>query len=114
MKILYISPGYYPRIGGVEYVVKSVAGRLVRMGHEVTVLAGELDIVYCKVGVSKGPQVKFYGTADPIGKRPHIFAGGELTLFKPVFSSACCPYRPAQLRVSISCSRRLSSGTART
>jgi len=82
LKVLYISPGYYPRIGGVEHVVKSVAGRLVRMGHEVTVLAGELDIVYCKVSISKGPQVKFYGTADPIRKRSHIFAGGELMLFK--------------------------------
>jgi len=44
LKILYISPGYYPRIGGVEYVVKSIAERLVRMGHEVTVLAGEPEI----------------------------------------------------------------------
>jgi len=68
LKILYISPGYYPRIDGVEYVVKSVAERLVRMEHEVTVLAGEPDIVYCKVGVSKGPQVKFYRIADPIKK----------------------------------------------
>jgi len=50
LKILYISPEYYPRIDGVEYVVKSVSERLARMGHEVTVLAGELDIVYCKVG----------------------------------------------------------------
>jgi len=44
LKILYISPGYYPRIGGVEYVVKSVAERLVRMGYEAMVLAGEPDI----------------------------------------------------------------------
>ncbi len=36
-----ISPTYYPHIGGVEYVVKSVAERLVKMGgHEITVLAG--------------------------------------------------------------------------
>jgi len=27
MRILYVSPTYYPRIGGVEYVVKSVAER---------------------------------------------------------------------------------------
>jgi len=44
MRILYVSPGYYPRIGGVEYVVKSVSERLVKMSHEVTVLAGEPNI----------------------------------------------------------------------
>jgi glycosyltransferase involved in cell wall biosynthesis len=43
MRILYVAPGYYPRIGGVEYVVKSVSERLVKMGHEVTVIAGEPD-----------------------------------------------------------------------
>jgi len=44
LKILYISPGYYPRIGGVEYVVKSIAEKLARMGHEAIVLAGEPEI----------------------------------------------------------------------
>jgi len=41
MKILYIAPAYYPHIGGLEYVVKSVAERLAKRGHEVVVLAGE-------------------------------------------------------------------------
>jgi len=44
MKILYVSPTYYPRIGGVEYVVKSIAERLAKTGHEVIVLAGEPGI----------------------------------------------------------------------
>jgi len=39
-----MSPTYYPRIGGVEYVVKSVAERLAKSGHEVVVLAGEPGI----------------------------------------------------------------------
>jgi len=30
MRVLYIAPSYYPHIGGVEYVVKSVAERLWR------------------------------------------------------------------------------------
>ncbi|MEL9909436.1 MAG: glycosyltransferase family 4 protein [Ignisphaera sp.] len=42
MRILYVSPSYYPHVGGVEYVVKSVAERLVKRGHDVTVLAGRL------------------------------------------------------------------------
>jgi glycosyltransferase involved in cell wall biosynthesis len=41
MRILFIAPSYYPHIGGVEYVVKSVAERLAKAGHEVTVIAGE-------------------------------------------------------------------------
>jgi len=45
-------------------------------------LNSEADLVYCKVNVSKGPQVKFYRIADPIRKRFHIFASGEFMLFK--------------------------------
>lgn len=41
MKILYVTTSYYPHLGGVEYVVKSVAERLARMGHDIVVLAGE-------------------------------------------------------------------------
>jgi len=41
MRMLFVSPTYYPNIGGVEYVVKSVAERLSRLGHDVTVLAGK-------------------------------------------------------------------------
>jgi len=37
MKIVYVAPGYSPQIGGVEHVVKSVAERLAKLGHEVTV-----------------------------------------------------------------------------
>jgi len=44
MRILYVSPTYHPRIGGVEYVVKSVAERLAKASHEVAVLAGEPSI----------------------------------------------------------------------
>jgi glycosyltransferase involved in cell wall biosynthesis len=41
VKIVYIAPAYPPRIGGVEYVVKSVAERLAK-AHEVTVVVSEL------------------------------------------------------------------------
>jgi glycosyltransferase involved in cell wall biosynthesis len=41
MNLLFISPSYYPHVGGVEYVVKSVAERLVKKGHDVAVLCGE-------------------------------------------------------------------------
>ncbi|MEM3680036.1 MAG: glycosyltransferase family 4 protein [Metallosphaera sp.] len=44
MKILFIVSHYHPYTGGVEYVVKSIAERLVRRGHEVNVLCGESGI----------------------------------------------------------------------
>ncbi|MEM4005947.1 MAG: glycosyltransferase family 4 protein, partial [Desulfurococcaceae archaeon] len=44
MKLLFVSPKYYPHIGGVEYVVKSIAERLAGRGHEVAVLCGEENI----------------------------------------------------------------------
>jgi len=41
MKLVFVSPSYYPSVGGVEYVVKSVAERLARIDHEVIVIAGD-------------------------------------------------------------------------
>ncbi|MEM3464868.1 MAG: glycosyltransferase family 4 protein [Candidatus Jordarchaeales archaeon] len=44
MKLLFVVSHYYPYTGGVEYVVKSVAERLAKRGHDVTVLCGESNI----------------------------------------------------------------------
>lgn len=44
MNLLFLTPRYFPHLGGVEYVVKSVAERLVKKGHDVTVLCGESSI----------------------------------------------------------------------
>ena len=41
MHMIFIAPSYYPHIGGVEYVVKSIAERLTKAGHETVVVAGE-------------------------------------------------------------------------
>jgi glycosyltransferase involved in cell wall biosynthesis len=42
MRTLFIAPSYYPHIGGIEYVVKSVAERLAKAGHEVSIISGKL------------------------------------------------------------------------
>jgi glycosyltransferase involved in cell wall biosynthesis len=39
--ILLATPSYHPNIGGVEYVVKSIAERLAALGHETTVVTGD-------------------------------------------------------------------------
>ena len=41
MRILLVTPSYHPNIGGVEYVVKSIAERLAALGHETTVVTGD-------------------------------------------------------------------------
>ncbi len=41
MKILLATPSYYPNIGGVEYVAKSIAERLAALGHETTVVTSD-------------------------------------------------------------------------
>lgn len=44
MYIAYICPRYYPYVGGIEYVVKSMAERLVKRGHNIIVITGESSI----------------------------------------------------------------------
>jgi len=63
-------------------VLNDVDTRIHNFEHAISHLNGEADIVYCRVSVSKGPQVKFYRIADPIRKRLHIFASGELMLMR--------------------------------
>jgi len=60
-------------------VLNDVDTRIHNFEHALSHLE-EANIVYCRVSVSKGPQVKFYRIADPIRKRLHIFASGELML----------------------------------
>lgn len=39
MRVLMVSASYYPYIGSIEYIVKSIAEKPAKMGHEITVLA---------------------------------------------------------------------------
>lgn len=63
-------------------VLNDVDTRIHNFEHALGHLNGGADVVYCKVNVPKGPQVKFYRIADPIRKWFHIFASGELMLFR--------------------------------
>jgi len=65
MKIVQVCPRYYPHIGGVEYVVKSVAERLAKLGHEVTLLAGEPGITKPEEESISGVRVVRWPTWSP-------------------------------------------------
>lgn len=41
LRILHVSPGYWPYLGGAERFVQAVSERLVRDGHEVTVVCSD-------------------------------------------------------------------------
>ena len=61
MHMIFIAPSYYPHIGGVEYVVKSVAERLAKADHEANIIRyllciRELRIIkvmipFCELGL---------------------------------------------------------------
>lgn len=57
MKIVQVCPRYFPYIGGVEYVVKSIAERLSKSGHEVLVFTGEPEAKRQKEEIINGVRV---------------------------------------------------------
>lgn len=75
-------------------VLNDVDTRIHNFEHALNHLNDGADIVYCKVKVSRGPQVKFYRIADPIRKRFHIFASGELMLIKHYVFRRVLPIPP--------------------
>ncbi len=52
------------------------------------------DIVYCRVSVSKGPQVAFYRILNPIRQRFHVCASGEFMLIKHSAFNQVMPIPP--------------------
>ena len=74
-------------------VLNDVDTRIHNFEHALGHL-GETDLVYCRVVVTRGPQVKFYRIADPIRKRFHVFASGELMLFKREVFERLLPIPP--------------------
>jgi hypothetical protein len=57
-------------------------------------LSKNTDLVYCRVKVLEGPQTKFYKILDPIRKRFHIAASGELMLIKRNIFERITPIPP--------------------
>lgn len=52
------------------------------------------DLVYCRVEVAEGPQVKFYRILNPIRKRLHVAASGELMLMRKEVFKRVLPIPP--------------------
>jgi len=87
LRILQVSPSYYPHISGVEYVVKSISERLAKAGHEVTVVAGEPNTHKPYEEVVNGVRVVRWPVWSP-GNAYHIpRKRGELEKFSKELAS---------------------------
>lgn len=71
----------------------------------------QVGLVYCKVKVAKGPQLKFYKILDPIRQRVHIAASGELMLIRKQVFERVLPLPPCIAEDSYILFRALESGT---
>ena len=54
----------------------------------------DVDLVYCQVKVSIGPQAKFYRLLDPIRQAVHVCASGEYMLIKKSVFQSVVPIPP--------------------
>jgi glycosyltransferase involved in cell wall biosynthesis len=79
VRILQVTPGYYPAVGGVERHVQAISERLVHLGHEVTVLTmgsggstPRRDVI-AGVRIHRFPSVGFGNVYRiPVGLLPHL------------------------------------------
>jgi len=65
MKIIHISPRYYPYAGGVEVVVKNIAEQMEKMGHVVKVYATDPLIVTPKKKMINNVEVNLFPSFAP-------------------------------------------------
>jgi len=65
MKITQVCPRYYPYVGGVERVVKNVAGQLVSKNYEITVYATDPLGKLPQLQVVNGVRVRNYSALAP-------------------------------------------------
>ena len=62
-------------------------------------LSEKIALVYCRVQLSHGPQLKFYKILDPLRKHFHITASGELMLIRKEVFERLLPFLLVQLRI---------------
>jgi len=65
MKILFVTPGYYPHVGGVETHVQSIAERLVKRGYDVEVYATDPKGILPVIEVINGIKVRRFRSFAP-------------------------------------------------
>jgi hypothetical protein len=75
-------------------VLNDVDTKIYNFEKALLSLNGRYGIIYCKVKVSSGPQVKFYKLLDPIRGIMHVAASGEIMLIKRTVWKRVLPIPP--------------------
>lgn len=75
-------------------VFNDVDNTITNFSHVLEKLNQGKDIVYCKISVAKGPQVKFYKLLDPIRKSLHVAANGDLMVMRREVLDRVLPIPP--------------------
>ena len=80
--------------GTFVVALNDVDTTLCNLDSALECLEAHADLVYCAVHVAFGPQKKFYKILDPIRKRLHVAASGELMLVKKSVLDKVLPIPP--------------------
>ncbi len=75
-------------------VLNDVDTKIHNFEHALADLNSQADLVYCKVEVPSGPQVKFYQILNPIRSRFHVAASGELMVMNRAVFKEVLPIPP--------------------
>jgi cellulose synthase/poly-beta-1,6-N-acetylglucosamine synthase-like glycosyltransferase len=91
-------------------ILNDVDTKIHNLKQALDSLNDQADITYCRVIVSRGPQVKFYKILDPIRGRLHIAASGEFMLMKRTVWEKMLPVPPCTAEDSYILFRALELG----
>lgn len=91
-------------------VLNDVDTEICNFEHALKHLNPKIDLVYCDVKVSGGPQVRFYRLLNPLRRKFHIAASGELMLIKKEVFEHALPLPPCIAEDSYILFKTLESG----
>jgi len=80
--------------GADVVVLNDVDTRIHNLDDAIHYLNANVDLIYCRVNVPHGPQVKFYKILNPIRRRFHVAASGELMLIRREVFERVLPIPP--------------------
>ena len=80
--------------GADVIALNDVDTRIHNLDDALHYLNAKVSLIYCRVNVPKGPQVKFYKILNPIRRRFHVAASGELMLMRKEVFARVLPIPP--------------------
>jgi len=75
-------------------VLNDVDTKIFNFENALSDLNSGVDLVYCRVQVNSGPQVKFYQLLNPLRSKFHLAASGELMVMRKEVLKAVLPLPP--------------------